>query len=574
MLPRNLALLVARFVLVLFPIALFVLELTTLPAVAAQLAASAAGYPVRGTVVNSITGEAIRGALVQIYSNRQRSVLTGGDGTFQFADVPAGTVNLNVQKPGFFTLQAIQSPRAQAAFAISGPDQAPVVVKLVPEGVISGHISGDGGEPVESFPMQLLVERVENGRRTRAMFRGGQTNDEGEFRIAELSPGKYFVFLGPSFQPEWVFPQSSQQGARGYPAAFYPGVSDIGAANPVEVAAGQHVELNVDLASQPFHRISGTVSGYVQNAGVNFQVTNATGQQMPAGFRFDQRSGTFQTVWLPAGTYTLTAEMQEPDGRRTYFASQGVNLTSDLTGIHLHLLPNLSIPVRFRVEQTRSDSSAPDVQIFVSGGRAQGLQRLQGMPSPARVELTPQNEAFSQQRRFSQAEEKDSSIEIPNVPPGVYSVQIFPTGPYYVESARSGSLNLLEQNLTVAPGSAVEPIAIVLRDDFASLEGSVALGAENASAMVIAIPEGGQQQIRNVDIVRPSASFDALRSGAVFEMPQLAPGTYKVLAVDRADDFEYGNPEVLQKYASKGREISLLPNQQAKIELELVHIGD
>jgi hypothetical protein len=91
---------------------------------------------------------------------------------------------------------------------------------------------------------------------------------------------------------------------------------------------------------------------------------------------------------------------------------------------------------------------------------------------------------------------------------------------------------------------------------------------------VIAIPEGGVQQIRNIDVVRPTASFDGSHSGAIFQMPQLAPGTYRVLAVDRADDFEYGNPEVLQKYASKGREISLMPNQRAKIELELLHIGE
>jgi hypothetical protein len=57
-------------------------------------------------------------------------------------------------------------------------------------------------------------------------------------------------------------------------------------------------------------------------------------------------------------------------------------------------------------------------------------------------------------------------------------------------------------------------------------------------------------------------------------MGQLAPGTYRVLAVDRADDFEYGNPEVLQKYLGKAREISLGPNQQGKIELELVHVGE
>ena len=573
--PRNLALVLALRVFVLsafvvlfalvFPFGMF-----PVAAFGAQSPSGAASYPVHGTVVNSLTGEPIRGALVQIYSNRQRSVLTGGDGGFEFADVPAGTVNLNVQKPGFFTLQAIQSPRAQAAFVTSGPEQAPVVVKLVPEGVISGHISGDGGEAVENFPVQLLTERLENGKKTRTILHGSQTNDEGEFRIAELTPGKYFVFLGPGFRPDAVFVQGSQQTARGYPAAFYPGAADIRTANPVEVAAGQHVELNLTLTSQPFHRISGTVSGYPQNAGINFQVTNAAGQQIPAGFRFDERNGTFRTVWLPTGDYTLTAEMQEPNGRHSYLASQAVNLNSDLTGIHLHLLPNTGIPVSFRVEATQSDSASP--QFFVAGGPRSGVRQA-GTPA-ARVELTPQDEGFSQQRRFSQVEGEGSSVEISNVPPGVYSVQIFPNGPYYVQSARCGTLNLLEQNLTVAAGSAVEPIEIVLRDDFASLDGTVTLGTENESAMVIAIPEGGPQQIRNVEIVRPAASFDGSRSGAVFGMPQLAPGTYRVLAVDRADEFEYGNPEVLQKYASKGREISLMPNQQAKIELELVHIGE
>src|SRR4029077_3795028 len=92
--PRTLSLLLA-----LFPF----------PTFGAQFAQSDAAYPIRGTVINSVTGEPILGVLVQSYSNRQRSVLTGADGSFQFANVPAGTVNLSVHKPGFFTAQAIQS---------------------------------------------------------------------------------------------------------------------------------------------------------------------------------------------------------------------------------------------------------------------------------------------------------------------------------------------------------------------------------------------------------------------------------------------------------------------------------
>ena len=552
---------------------MLLLALSPIPALGAQFAQGAASYPIRGTVVNSVTGEPIRGALVQIYANRQRSALTGADGSFQFADVPAGTVNLNVQKPGFFTAQAIQSPRAQASFAVSGPDQPPVVIKLVPEGVISGHVTGDGGEGVEEFPVQLLAERVENGKKTRANVHSVSTNDEGEFRLAELQPGKYFVFAGPSSRPE-NFAQGLPAGARGYVGTFYPDVADIGAANQVEIAAGQRVEINFNLRSQPFHQIRGTLSGYAQNNGINLQVTNAAGQQMPAGFRFDPRDGTFRTMWLPAGPYTLTAEMHDPEGQRGYFASQSVNLTTDIAGVHLHLLPGLNIRVNARLERTRNDSTASEEQTLVfSDGSGRAIRRK--VNAPASVILTDQNGPFGQQQINAQfGADENAPYELSNVPPGVYLVQVIPNGPWYVESARSGSLNLLERNLTVAPASAVEPIEIVLRDDFAQLEGSVALGPDNDSAMVLAIPEIGQPQTRNVERARPSPSPDSARSPAIFEMGQLAPGTYRVLAVNRADDFEYGNPEVLQKYLWKAREISLGPNQQGKIELELFHVGE
>ena len=47
-------------------------------------------HALRGTVVNSVTGEPTRGALVQIYFNGQSSMLTGPDGKFQFEGLPNG----------------------------------------------------------------------------------------------------------------------------------------------------------------------------------------------------------------------------------------------------------------------------------------------------------------------------------------------------------------------------------------------------------------------------------------------------------------------------------------------------
>src|SRR5437899_5815345 len=47
-------------------------------------------YSLSGTVVNSVTGEAIRGALVHIYMNGQFSRHTAPDGKFQFVGTFAG----------------------------------------------------------------------------------------------------------------------------------------------------------------------------------------------------------------------------------------------------------------------------------------------------------------------------------------------------------------------------------------------------------------------------------------------------------------------------------------------------
>jgi hypothetical protein len=137
---------------------------------------------------------------------------------------------------------------------------------------------------------------------------------------------------------------------------------------------------------------------------------------------------------------------------------------------------------------------------------------------------------------------------------------------------RSGAVNLLEQNLTVSAGASLPAIEVVLRDDFATLEGSVSSDGRDDSATILFIPEGASQQVRAIGL-QLSHKADPNRPAAVFTMPQLPPGNYKVLAVD-APEFEYGNPEVLQKHISKAREVYLLPNQRAEVKLELVHIGD
>jgi len=55
-------------------------------------------YKLGGTVINSVSGEPIRRALVQIHSNPARQALTDGNGQFQFEGLAPGETRISARK--------------------------------------------------------------------------------------------------------------------------------------------------------------------------------------------------------------------------------------------------------------------------------------------------------------------------------------------------------------------------------------------------------------------------------------------------------------------------------------------
>ena len=141
-------------------------------------------------------------------------------------------------------------------------------------------------------------------------------------------------------------------------------------------------------------------------------------------------------------------------------------------------------------------------------------------------------------------------------------MEITASGPYYVKSAVSGSTDLLREELTVAAGAEVEPIRVVLRGDFGTLEGKISSERQLGSVVLVAISEDAAGQT-HISLVNFGGNLGL----------QLAPGRYKVLAVDRIDNFAYAEPEVIGKYLSKAKDVTIGPNATAHVDLELVSVG-
>jgi Carboxypeptidase regulatory-like domain len=114
-------------------------------------------YSLNGTVVNSVTGEPIRRALVQIYMGPEQASLTDDSGHFEFKGLPPGQTSVTVQKPGFFSEDEAARKGSGPALVTVGPETDAIVLKLIPEAVIQGKIQSEDGEPIEAAPVMAFA---------------------------------------------------------------------------------------------------------------------------------------------------------------------------------------------------------------------------------------------------------------------------------------------------------------------------------------------------------------------------------------------------------------------------------
>jgi len=235
-------------------------------------------YKIEGTVINSVTGEAVPRALVQLMGPAQESVLTGGDGRFHFDAVPEGQVAVTGIKPGFFD-QMERKRRYWMQYAITvGPDTKPITVTLVPEGVIHGHVEDVNGEPIENAQIRVTQFRIQEGRKERQEAAYGKTDEEGNFRIADLRQGTYYVGVEANFSRLQNLIEQAKKSREGYPAVvYYPNSPDLSAAQPVNLTPGQRIELQFSLKREPMFHVSGKVTGVPPGMSANFQWLDLTG---------------------------------------------------------------------------------------------------------------------------------------------------------------------------------------------------------------------------------------------------------------------------------------------------------
>jgi hypothetical protein len=521
-------------------------------------------FKLEGTVVNSLTGQPLPRVLVQTSG---RAVLTGVEGGFSFDGFSAGTIQVQVTKPGYFPPGATLRGWSPGRSFVVGPDTGKIVLKMSPEAIVTGRITGRDDEPLEGAEVQALTYMpVNDGPQQLLSVRNTRSDEDGNFRIAGLSAGHYYLTVRGSSVTRNVLGAQTPQANQAYPPlVYYPGTEELAAANLVDLAPGQRMEAPFSLALRPAYKVSGTVVPAGEWKHVNSpMIVDPAGQSLLTPDRFDAKTGAFEFRAVPAGAYTVRVGGTDSEDR-SQFSNHKITISKPMAGLKLSLKPGINIPVVIRTELTKLKlATGMTCSQTLPGG---GFHQSDCSDYPAaHVELIALDTTGV---RFATdyGPLKDSrAYGIHGVAPGKYAVRAQASFGGYVQSLRSGSLDLLQEALTVAEGGTVMPIEVVVRDDSATLKVTVRAEKPGWPAMIVLYAEGAPFLL--------PVRWGTANPGLYSYLGALAPGSYKVFAFDSLDGIDYARPDSLAKYASQAARVTLSPNHESSVIVDLIHTGD
>jgi hypothetical protein len=566
----------------------------------------------RGTVVNSVTGQPI-GRAVVVSSDSRFATMTNERGRFEMVfkekktepsngpvlngsgasgfgtSTPnsgptsfsngnesfvagvgaagAGQVQqVTVDRPDFLTAKRIGFLSAKTSWGDAvavARDQDEVTLSLTPEARVVGHVTLADGDGAAGIPVELYRQTVESGRAKWTNVGSAQARSDGEFRFADLEAGTYKLYSAELSDRDPVTSDPRGQGY-GYPPDYFPGATDFAGGALIHIAAGETFQASLTPEKRryyPVHIGVGDAPG--GQLGVEVERDGHPGPGFTLGYDF--RDGSIGGM-LPDGNYLVKISTQSSNP-----LTGAVNLSvhgGPAAGM-VTLLPGTEVEVRVRAElgdSTQADALRQQDESVSQRVIAPGIVRAKKYGASIQVQLVPVGE-FNPGVAYTSRSSGDPLAEgsvVPGVPPGEYRV-IVSTPVGYVASVGSGDTDLQMSNLVLGGGASVPPIEVTVRDDGAEIDGSIAeMAQRNAgnapyvSGYVYVVPARADGEMK---LVIPQLNGE-------FQVAQLQPGTYRVLAFDRPrNDIEFSNEDVMRKYDAPV--VTVGAGQKTKVQVGL-----
>jgi protocatechuate 3,4-dioxygenase beta subunit len=518
---------------------------TTPPEVASTAAAS---YRIAGRTVSAADGHPLQDATVTIVNTKTQqmvaSTLAREDGGFAFTNLPADKYSLQAVKTGYLASAYDQHENFWTAIVTgAGLDTDSLVLRMTPAAILSGRVTDEAGDPVRGAIVTLYRENRDEGRSRITQFRNAPTDDLGEYEIASLPPGTYFISAKGT---PWyaVHPQprnpANPPGLIGmvdpsldvaYPTTFYADAIGANGATPIPLRGGDQV--NIDLHLLPLPAVTLTLHAAPGQQGVSApQLQESVFDQSEAVYgQVQVVDSDVSIVGVPPGHYVLS-QVNQNTGRIA--KSTMIDLTRGTVD----------------VDATSSeDSGGIKVRLEGENGATLPAVMLVSLRSkePWIVTTQPVNDK--------------GVVEFEGLKPGDYHFLLSGNDrQYHVARIALVGGGPSSNTVRVAPGTSVSVTVTfvagsVAVEGFAKKDGKPAAGV-----MIVLIPSDVND---NVELFRRDQSD----LDGSFLLPNVIPGKYTAVAIENGWELEWGRPEVLAQYLPKGVSVTISPGERESVRL-------
>lgn len=512
---------------------------------------------VRGRVTAADTGAPLRRAQIQIAVAGQgpRAALSDEEGRFELRDLPAGSWTVRASKVGYVAQQYGQ----RSAFASSEPvvlaegQEFIANFALTRGGVITGRIFDEFGDPVANAQVTALrAQWSVNGLRLTTI--GGQvlalTDDTGAYRLYGLPPGEHYVAASPMAAMIPGQGLATAEGLITYATVYFPGTTDLAAAQRVTVAGGlEQSGISFGMTAVRAARVSGLVlgaTGAPVQAMINLQrpaIAGGVPGRDPGRVRTGA-DGTFTIPNVAPGQYIVEVT-ERVTGRDVAPGVAAVPITvggEDITGLTITAGAGATVTGTVSASNgTRLDTSTVRVTATPFGTSQSGWTPRATVSANGTFVL--EGLVGARTLRFDQ----------------------LPAG-WAIESLTANGVDVADTALEFR-GTEQVSIRVVLSDRLPQLSGTVASDQPLRGASVLVFPDDEARWTLVSRYVRTAR----VGEGGQFSISALPPHQrYLVVALGYLESGEHLDPAFLKRVKPLASSISLAEGEQKSIELPLV----
>jgi protocatechuate 3,4-dioxygenase beta subunit len=529
---------------------------------------------IAGTVVKEPGSQPLKKVLVQVVAENQKeggnyTASTDADGHFRIENVVPGRYRIFIERAGFVGVNEHGLKSDVNVFTVqAGQPVEDLLFRMLPTAVISGRITDEDGDPMSG--VRVVAQKKKPGKSTRESVGTEGTNDLGEYRIAGLFPGQYWIVAMPppdfrDYEKQEKWSAGEAQPDTRYVNTYYPGTYDAMLASAVTLKAGDEMPVNFTLVPARTYRVRGIITGVTAAQKPSVELFSKAGDSYRANANEIGPGGEFEVRGVAPGSYVLKASSGTDS--LSLIAHQDVSVVAaDVEGVKLTPQPSFTLSGHLRIE----GSAAADFTQYSANLRQAEL---------------PEDPGFFMSQEFfgtNAPVDRLGNFEWKNVTSGNYIVQVYGGDGqgFFMKSVKLGGRDIATGFTASGPAT----LDLLVSTKGGTVEGAVVLREKEtekdadtddvnndhpvANATVVAVPE---EKYRKLPDRFVTGSTD---QHGRFTIRGLAPGAYTLYAWQDLDEPVWVDPDFLKSQEANGTVLKVEEGSRQTVELKLSPTGE